>query len=148
MKQASSIAMSTDRLGGVIAGRLSESCTNLDHDIAERLRVARQQAVARRKVAAFTPAVSTVSIVRSGRAAALQLGGPDEPGLWARLGAMLPLLALVGGLLAIYMVQNDNRASEVAEVDAALLTDALPTDAYTDPGFLQFLKAGGNTPQE
>lgn len=148
MKQALSIAMSTDRLGRVIAGRLSESCTSLDHDIAERLRVARQQAVARRKVAEFVPAVSPVNIVRSGRAAALQLGGGEQPGLWTRLGAMLPLLALVGGLLTIYVVQNDNRASEVAEVDAALLTDTLPTAAYTDPGFLQFLKAGGNAPQE
>lgn len=147
MNQALSIALSTDRLGRVIAGRLSESCTNLDHDIAERLRVARQQAVARRKVTEFAPVVSTVSIVRSGRAGTLQLGGPDEPGLWARLGAMLPLLALVAGLLVIYMVQNDNRASELAEVDAALLTDSLPTDAYTDPGFLQFLKAGDNAPQ-
>ena len=147
MKQAPSIAMSTDRLGSLIAGRLSESCTNLDHDIAERLRVARQQAVARRKVAALAPVVSTASIVRSGRAGALQLGGGDEPGLWARLGAMLPLLALVGGLLAIYVVQNDNRASELAEVDAALLTDTLPTDAYTDPGFLQFLKAGDSAAQ-
>jgi hypothetical protein len=147
MKQALSIALSTDRLGRVIAGRLSESCTNLDHDIAERLRVARQQAVARRKVEEFAPVVSTVGSVRSGRAGTLQLGGRDEPGLWARLGAMLPLLALVAGLLAIYMVQNDNRASELAEVDAALLTDSLPTDAYTDPGFLQFLKAGDNAPQ-
>ena len=29
---------------------------------------------------------------------------------------------------------------ELAEVDAALLTDALPPAAYADPGFLQFLK--------
>ncbi len=148
MTQASSIAMSTDRLGAAVANRLSETCTNLDHDVAERLRVARQQAVARRKLVALSPAVSTAGIVRSGRAASLQLGGRDEPGWWARVGATLPLFALVGGLLAIYMVQNDNRASEVAEVDAALLTDALPTDAYTDPGFLQFLKTGGSAPQK
>ena len=29
---------------------------------------------------------------------------------------------------------------EVAEVDAALLTDDLPPAAFSDPGFVQFLK--------
>ena len=29
-----------------------------------------------------------------------------------------------------------------AELDAALLTDDLPPAAYSDPGFLQYLKAG------
>ena len=52
----------------------------------------------------------------------------------------IPLIALLVGLIAITMVQNDNRAREVAEIDAALLTDDLPPSAYTDPGFVQFLK--------
>lgn len=148
MKQTFSIAMPGDRLGVAITDRLSDACTHLDHDITERLRVARQQAVARRTVAQSAFGTSAVGIVRSGNAASLQLGGRDEPGIWTRLGAMLPLLALVAGLLAISVIQNDNRASEVAEVDAALLTDDLPTAAYTDPGFLQFLKAGANAPQD
>ena len=54
----------------------------------------------------------------------------------------MPLIALVVGLVAINMVQNDNRAQELAEVDAALLTDDLPPNAYADPGFIQFLKSG------
>jgi hypothetical protein len=52
----------------------------------------------------------------------------------------MPLIALVVGLLTINSVQNDNRAQEVAEVDAALLTDDLPPAAFSDPGFVQFLK--------
>jgi hypothetical protein len=56
----------------------------------------------------------------------------------------LPLITLVVGLVAINVIQNDNRANEVAEVDAALLTDDLPPSAYTDPGFLQYLKLGSN----
>jgi hypothetical protein len=40
----------------------------------------------------------------------------------------------------IHSLENDRRASEVAEVDAALLTDDLPPAAYADPGFIQFLK--------
>ena len=52
----------------------------------------------------------------------------------------LPLIALVVGLVAINIIQDDDRTSELAEVDAALLTDDLPPDAYADPGFVQFLK--------
>jgi hypothetical protein len=59
---------------------------------------------------------------------------------WTRLGAVLPLVALVAGLITISAWQEDQRASELAEVDAALLTDDLPPAAYTDSGFAQFLK--------
>ena len=52
-----------------------------------------------------------------------------------------PLIALIVGLISINIIQNDNRAGEIAEVDAALLTGDLPPTAYTDAGFLQFLKS-------
>ena len=61
--------------------------------------------------------------------------------------AALPLLALVAGLIAISVIQNDNRANELAEIDAALLTDDLPPTAYTDPGFAQFLKSNAGQNQ-
>ena len=41
---------------------------------------------------------------------------------------------------SLSFLQEDNRASELAEVDSALLTGDLPTAGYTDPGFAQFLK--------
>jgi hypothetical protein len=47
------------------------------------------------------------------------------------------------GLIVITTLQEDNRTDELAEVDAALLTDDLPPAAYTDPGFAQFLKTEG-----
>ena len=59
---------------------------------------------------------------------------------WTRIGAVVPLVALVVGLFAISVVQDENRANDMAEVDAALLTDDLPPAAFTDPGFAQFLK--------
>jgi hypothetical protein len=49
----------------------------------------------------------------------------------------------VAGLIVITTLQEDNRTDELAEVDAALLTDDLPPAAYTDPGFAQFLKTEG-----
>ena len=54
-------------------------------------------------------------------------------------------MALAAGLVAINVVQNEYRAQEVAEVDAALLTDDLPPAAYSDPGFVQFLKTSAQS---
>jgi hypothetical protein len=84
-------------------------------------------------------------VVASG-SGTLSMGEDSGPDLWARIGSALPLLALIAGLLAISVVQNDFRANEVAEVDAALLTDDLPATAYTDPGFMQFLRADSDQP--
>ena len=66
--------------------------------------------------------------------------GANSPGFWTRASALLPLLALVLGLMAIGVMQDQERAFELAEVDAELLTADLPPTAYTDPGFLQYLK--------
>ncbi len=79
--------------------------------------------------------------VLSGGAAALNLGdGNQRQSLWNRIGSALPLIALAAGLILIHSIENDRRASEVAEVDTALLSDDLPPAAYADPGFIQFLK--------
>ena len=104
------------------------------HDIAERLRVARAQALANRRQPA-RPA--TVVVDAGGNAAAL------GSVWWMRFGTIAPLVALVVGLVGISVWQDDQRFKELAEVDAALLTDDLPPAAYTDPGFAQFLKTEG-----
>ena len=125
-----------DRFGLQVASRLSEGNLQLGHDVSERLRVARRQALALRK----QPTLSrSTSIVNNGNSATVAMGG-DEPGLWGRIASFLPLIVLIVGLVGINLVQNERRANEVAEVDAALLTDDLPPQAYTDPGFAQFLK--------
>ena len=49
------------------------------------------------------------------------------------------------GLVFINMAQDETVATEIAEVDAALLTDDLPPSAYADPGFLQYLKTANTT---
>jgi len=124
-----------DQFGRRIAARLDAGADELPHDITERLRAARVQALARRQV--------ELQPVRSVSASAGQatLTGDEHVSLWRRLASVLPLLVLAAGLVTIHVVQNDRRASEVAEVDAALLTDDLPPAAYTDPGFVQFLKS-------
>jgi Protein of unknown function (DUF3619) len=128
-----------DRFGLQVAARLSAGTAALPYDVSERLRAAREQAISRRKLVR----VQTASAVQTnGGSATLTMGGDDGDSLWNRVASFMPLIALVLGLLLINMVQNENRAREVAEVDSALLTDDLPPAAYADPGFAQFLKAG------
>ena len=129
-----------------VVTHLDDSTQTLPYDISERLRAGREQALARRKkpvlVHVHTHQPATV-LVPSGGAAAL--GGRGEGGGWwqSLLGA-IPALALVVGLVMINTAQNEYGTAEVAEVDAALLTDDLPPEAYADPGFVQFLKNGGS----
>ena len=128
-----------ERFGRLVTARLSAGTAELSYGVAERLRAARVQAVARRKPAGLRTATA---VVASGGAATLTFGDEGQS-LWNRIASVLPLIALVAGLVLIHSVQNERRAHEVAEVDAALLTDDLPPAAYADPGFIQFLKAGG-----
>lgn len=131
-----------DRLALRITARLSDATDDLPYDISERLRAARMQALSKRKVAVVQTATS---VAVSGSVATLTFGD-EKLGWLGRLGAIIPLMALIIGLIAINVIQNDNRTNELAEIDAALLTDDLPPEAYTDPGFAQFLKvnAGQN----
>lgn len=126
-----------DRYGRQLVACLDASAQALPHDISERLRVARQQALGKYRGVA---ARETNTVAMGGGVAALG-GGDDERGLWPRLVSLIPLLALIAGLVAIQMVGTDQIAEELAELDAAILTDDLPPDAYADPGFAQFLKA-------
>ncbi len=128
--------MTQDRFGRRVAARLDSGAAGLSYDVTERLRAARVQAVAARKQ---TAVLAVPALAAAGGNITL---GDEGVGLWGRIGSALPLVALVAGLFLIHTIQNERRASEVAEVDAALLTDDLPPSAYADPGFVQFLKSG------
>jgi hypothetical protein len=127
-----------DRFGLKVAAILDDQA--LPHDISERLRIARQQALAQHKTVLAAKTQVAPSIFASGSAAAL--GGDEGFNWFNRMASALPLLALVVGLVAININVSDNRANELADVDAQLLTDDLPPAAHTDPGFAQFLKFG------
>jgi hypothetical protein len=123
------------RFGARIAARLEEGSRDLPHNATERLRAGRIRALAKRRV--------TETQVAPVLADAHHAGGTldaNSPGFWTRATAVLPLLVLVLGLMAIGAMQDQERAFELAEVDAELLTADLPPTAYTDPGFLQYLK--------
>lgn len=124
-----------DRFGRKLVARLSDTTQNLPSDISERLKAARMQALTKRRVVKLQTASSVNS---NGGTATISMGDSGNS-LWTRLGALIPLFALVAGLLAIAIVQEQRRANELAEVDVELLADDLPPAAYTDPGFVHFL---------
>jgi hypothetical protein len=113
--------------------RLQAGTDEIPYDIGERLRAARTRALAARK----QPATAPVVVARGG--GTLALG--ERRSWFNRIASAVPLVVLAAGLVAIYSIQTERRASELAEVDAALLTDDLPPAAYADPGFVQFLKS-------
>ncbi len=128
--------LAQDRFALRVTARLSDAANDLPYDISERLRAARAQALGKRKIAVIRAATS---VVAPAGATTLTFGN-ENFSWWDRVASVIPLLVLAAGLIAINIIQNDEHANELAEVDAALLTDDLPPTAYTDPGFAQFLK--------
>ncbi|MFM9915665.1 MAG: DUF3619 family protein [Rhizobacter sp.] len=128
------------RFGLRLAARLSEGANHLPHDVTERLRFAREIALARRLSTASALADATTV---GSSSTTLSLGGGPSSGKpwWTSLTAILPLLALVGGLYLIGHLHARQQIAAAAEIDAALLSDDLPPAAYSDPGFVEFLKA-------
>lgn len=116
---------------------LASSTTDLPHDVTERLRAARFQATAARKIA---KSYTTAPASAQGQGTSLTWSGEDYSYKSSRIAVLISLAVLIIGLLLINIVQSENRAQELAEVDVAILTDALPPAAFSDPGFIQFLK--------
>jgi len=101
----------------------------LDRAKAEKLRAARQLALARQRPEP-APALAWADNVLG------NVGG--WRGLSLRI--LAPFLALALGVAAVYNWQLDQRLAEVVEIDAQLLTDDLPIDAYLDRNFQSWLK--------
>src|SRR5262249_50328730 len=100
----------------------------------ERLRFAREKALA-----AGRAARNGVEVRSAGNGTAIL--GFARSVWWQRIASILPIAALVGGLLLIEDLQTRSQISVAAQVDAALLGDDLPITAYRDPGFVEYLKA-------
>lgn len=139
------------RFGQSVAASLSERTAELPHDVTERLRFAREQALVRAaqaRAARTAAATASPTVVQMGAVLATS-GGPGnlpgvggkggDGGLWAKLISALPLLALLAGLLLMQQGQLHEQIVAAAEVDTALLSDDLPPAAFSDPGFAEYL---------
>jgi hypothetical protein len=126
------------RLAFRLTAGLTEHVADLSPDVSERLRFAREQALARVR-AAQAAAKPEVVVGSSG---VLSLGrGEGGTAWWVQVAALIPLIALIAGLVLIQRMHDRSQIDAAAEIDASLLADDLPPDAYSDPGFVEFLKA-------
>lgn len=132
------------RLGARLAGALAMQAERLPHDIQERLRHARGQALQRARHARAGAAAGGRLQPRGAPAMALAGGpaqAPRRPTWWLRTAGLLPLGVLVGGLVAIQALRDQERVATAAAIDAELLADDLPPAAWSDPGFAEFLRS-------
>ncbi len=128
-----------------VAASLQEAADKAPHDITERLKAARHQALAvRKKPALQTQTAQSVNVSRSGSGATASLGGPFSVDGWGyRLTYILPALALAWGLWTVMQapqVQAPDAGSAFAEIDAEVLADELPPVAFLESGFTAFAK--------
>lgn len=112
-----------------IVRELDRGSRELDRSTLLRLSEARNQAL---------------DLYRQAPASQLVLAGGHLAGLDRKntgLRYVLPLAVLLLGLAGIVYWQGSNGTDgEVADIDARLLTDDLPIDAYLDQGFDSWLK--------
>lgn len=123
---------------------LDEKVSTLPDSTIERLSAARKLAIARKK-----PETALHVRARQGRLAGASGTGTmgnrfNNPFGWlVRVGIAVPLIVLIVGSFGIYQYENDRRINELAELDAAVLSDELPLTAYLDHGFDVFLNRHG-----
>lgn len=126
-----------------VSARLTERSQDLPSDVSERLRFARERALKQAKLARQQAvAAQTPSVI--GSSLALLGGGGEHSGRWFKWASVLPLFALVAGLVLIDNWHQDNQISAAAEIDSALLADDLPPAAYSDNGFVEYLKTAND----
>jgi Protein of unknown function (DUF3619) len=119
-----------DELATRIARLLDESTDKLSPQRRDALAQAREAALARysaqrQRVAA--PAWAST------------IGNITERSVFG-VRYLIPLAALVLGLIGVLYVQTNGVMSSIADIDLRLLTDELPIDAYLDKDFESWLE--------
>ncbi|SFU87226.1 DUF3619 family protein [Pseudoduganella namucuonensis] len=115
---------------------LNEKLDELPASTTDRLAAARQAAMARKK--AHVP----VRVTQSELATAGAGGFFSSPFNWlGRMSVAVPLLVLGVGMVGLYQYEEQQRIAELAELDAAVLSDELPLSAYLDNGFNAYLES-------
>ena len=121
-----------DELGRRIASLLDDSADAIGPAQRERLRAARKLALDRhyeQREKALAPRLAT------------GIGNMTERPVFG-VQYLIPIAALVLGLAGVaYM--HYTPTSDIADIDAGLLTDDLPINAYLDQGFDSWLKRSG-----
>lgn len=106
---------------------LDHSTESLDALTLNKLMVARQKALAGKRVA-----VAGLSLAGVGHIV--------NDVLMPQARTLMALLALAVGVVGTYYWNNFQQADENEEIDSALLADDLPINAYLDHGFHAWLE--------
>jgi hypothetical protein len=121
--------MNEMQFGNKVRQVLNRGLVGVESGNAERLRAARERALARQRPEP-SPAMAWADNVVG------RVGG------WSGVAwrVLLPIAMLVVALAGVQYWQSSQRVAEIEEIDAQLLTDDLPIDAYLDRGFQNWLK--------
>lgn len=138
--------MNTDELNFAYKVRhaLNENLEHLPEATVGRLDAARKLALSRQKKR--SPVWVWAGVPKLVGSVGGQVGNFfSDPLAWVgRMGVAVPLLVLAAGLVFIYQMEEQKHISEMAEIDAMVLSDDLPISAYLDQGFNAFLDKRGD----
>ncbi|AOI83168.1 DUF3619 family protein [Burkholderia cepacia] len=123
---------------------LDERAAGLPAATTDRLAAARRAALARKKpeaatVPVFVPAFAGAAGAYGTAPASRPQAGRPYASFARRLLRAWPLALLLAGLVGIAYWEDMQRTAELADIDAAMLSDDLPLNAYLDHGFNAYL---------
>lgn len=118
---------------------LDESSDAVPAATAARLAAARKIALSHKKQEARVALPTLAGTAPAGNWSLQQTGS------WLqRLGIAAPLLAGLMLFVGLYQYEQQSHINEIADLDAAVLSDELPLSAYVDHGFNAFLAKRGD----
>jgi hypothetical protein len=119
------------QFGRRICRALNEGTANLNEKTVGRLREMRHEALLHQ-----AEPVPVLSLAGIGHGIAHFV----TDSLHNHYRGILAVLALLVGAMGAQLWQNVQQATELAEIDSALLSDEVPPGAYTDQGFIEWLE--------
>ena len=120
---------------GMLTHALSKDLP-VSEKVAQRLRVARLQALDAQKSTETVPEYAYVGQARTPWNISSNV-------IFLKFATYLPMAALVLALSFILDWQSDQRIKDIAKVDSAVLIDQVPFEAYKDDGYVRFLITNG-----
>ena len=122
---------------------LDENAASISPATVDRLAAARRTALARKKPEQVTAPVFVPVLAGAGVGTLPGMPQAEAPqrrrSPLRRFALAWPLAALVVSLVAIAYWEDQQRTAELADIDAAMLSDDLPLNAYLDHGFNAYL---------
>jgi hypothetical protein len=114
---------------------LNENLDDLPSPTTNRLASARKMALSRKK----KENPLRVAIARHAMAGNVNSVFGEHLSWLNKMSMAIPVVVLAVGLVGIYQTEEARRIKEIADIDAAVLSDDLPLTAYADHGFNAYL---------